>query len=152
MRLPCSLFQQSRERVDRGEVGVRLPTDRREGAAGVDGHRAAEERGRVQPRTVHLVNQVMKTYRVEIEKFAQKQFRRLPAHIQKALRTWSAFIEDHGTGAMRRIPGYHDEPLRGNRQGQRSSRLSRGYRVIYVESEAGEITIVCVQEVSKHDY
>ena len=94
----------------------------------------------------------MKTYRVEIAKFAQKQFRRLPAHIQKALRTWAALIEEHGIGTMRRIPGYHDEPLKGDRAGQRSSRLSQSYRVIYVENEDGEMVIVAVQEVNKHDY
>lgn len=94
----------------------------------------------------------MKVYRVELEKFAQKQFRKLPRHIQKALRTWTLLIEEFGIGSMRRIPGYHDEPLKGERRGQRSSRLSQGYRVIYVENEVGEIVVVSVQEVNKHDY
>jgi toxin HigB-1 len=94
----------------------------------------------------------MKTYRVELEKFAQKEFRRLPGHIQTALRTWATLIEEHGIATMRRIPGYHDEPLKGDRQGQRSSRLSQAYRVIYVENEAGELVVVAVLEVNKHDY
>ena len=29
------------------------------------------------------------------------------------------------------VPGYHDEPLKGHRAGQRSIRLSRAYRAIY---------------------
>ncbi len=53
---------------------------------------------------------------------------------------------------MRKIPGYHDEPLKGDRKGQRSSHLSRGYRVIYEELSSGEIVIVSVLEVNKHDY
>ena len=93
----------------------------------------------------------MKTYRVELEKFAQKQFRRLPGPIQKALRTWTTLIEEHGIATMRRIPGYHDEPLKGDRQGQRSSRLNQAYRVIYVEND-GELVVVAVREVNKHDY
>lgn len=61
-------------------------------------------------------------------------------------------IEEHGASAMRRIPAYHDEPLKGDRQGQRSSRLSQAYRVIYVENDDGEMVVVAVQEVNKHDY
>ena len=53
---------------------------------------------------------------------------------------------------MRRIPGYHDEPLKGRREGQRSSKLSRSYRVIYEEFSNGEVEIINIMEVSKHDY
>ena len=89
---------------------------------------------------------------VVLSKFAQKQFKKLSVHIQKALRTWSTLIEEHGIWVMRRIPGYHDERLKGDRRGQRSSRLSRVYRVIYEEADSGEITIITVMEVNKHDY
>ena len=41
---------------------------------------------------------------------------------------------------------------KGERTGQRSSRLSLGYRVIYEEIDSGEIVIVSVEEVNKHDY
>lgn len=61
-------------------------------------------------------------------------------------------IEEHGISMMRRIPGYHDEPLKGDRRGQRSSRLSQAYRVIYIENEDGELIVVGVLEVNKHDY
>lgn len=33
---------------------------------------------------------------------------------------------------MRKIPGYHDEPLKGDLKGLRSIRLSKGYRAYYV--------------------
>ncbi len=91
-------------------------------------------------------------YRVILEKFAQKQFLKLPSHIQVSLRTWSELIEDQGIESMRTIKGYHDEPLSGQRKGQRSSRLSRGYRVFYHISEQGEVTVIGVLEVNKHDY
>ncbi|MBI4404787.1 MAG: hypothetical protein HY537_11530 [Deltaproteobacteria bacterium] len=82
----------------------------------------------------------------------QKQARYLPDHIRRALRTWTLLIEEQGIWAMRKVPGYHDEPLKGDRKGQRSSRLSRGYRVVYEEYDSGEIVIVSVKEVMKHAY
>ena len=91
-------------------------------------------------------------FSVELSKLAQKQYMKLPIHIQKSLRTWTDIIENEGILSMRKIPGFHDEPLKGNRQGQRSSRLSRGYRVIYEIDEQNTITIVVVLEVNKHDY
>jgi proteic killer suppression protein len=85
-------------------------------------------------------------------KFVQKQFKRLPERVQKSMRFWSEVIENEGVETMRRVPGYHDEPLKGDRVGQRSSRLNRSYRVIYEESDTGEILIISVLEVNKHEY
>jgi len=50
------------------------------------------------------------------------------------------------------LPGYHDEPLKGDRRGQRSVRLNRAYRVIYEENDQGDIVVILVLEVSKHGY
>lgn len=55
-------------------------------------------------------------------------------------------------GEVRKIPGYHDEPLKGTRTGQRSIRLSKAYRAIYEIDQEGKIEIVKVLEVNKHDY
>jgi len=93
-----------------------------------------------------------KQYEVYLSKQAQKQFKKLPTHIRQALRTWANLINAHGIGSMRKISGYHDEPLKGQRVNQRSSRLSKGYRVIYQEEHALEIITVMVLEVHKHDY
>lgn len=49
------------------------------------------------------------------------------------------------------MPGYHDEPLKGARVGQRSIRLNRAYRAIYVIKNDG-IEFGSVEEVNKHDY
>jgi proteic killer suppression protein len=54
----------------------------------------------------------------------------------------------HSAAAHR---GYHDEPLKGARAGQRSIRLSRAYRAIY-EVKGGTAKFVSIEEVSKHDY
>jgi proteic killer suppression protein len=78
-----------------------------------------------------------KRYEVYLARKAQRQFEQLP---------------NQGIESMRRIPGYHDEPLKGERFRQRSSRLSKGYRVIYREEPSGEIVVVMVLEVHKHEY
>lgn len=53
---------------------------------------------------------------------------------------------------MRKIAGFHDEPLKGDRHGQRSIRLNKAYRAIYVIKNDGTAEFVAVEEVSKHDY
>jgi hypothetical protein len=64
--------------------------------------------------------------------------------------------EVYSSQEVRRIPGYHDEPLHGHRAGQRSIRLSRSYRAFYVVRDRPEeeqtIEFVSVEEVNKHDY
>lgn len=57
-----------------------------------------------------------------------------------------------GLREVRKRPGYHDEPLKGKRQGQRSIRLSRGYRAIYIIDELSKVHFVEIIEVNKHDY
>ncbi|MGE3974354.1 MAG: type II toxin-antitoxin system mRNA interferase toxin, RelE/StbE family [Bdellovibrionales bacterium] len=81
-----------------------------------------------------------------------KELRKLPHFIVRKLNKWARDVEKFGIEEIRKIPGYHDEPLRGQRQGQRSIRLSKGYRAIYVEYEEGNIKIVSIEEVSKHEY
>jgi toxin HigB-1 len=90
--------------------------------------------------------------RVWITKFAEKQVRKLPRQIVAAYRTWVKSVELDGIRTTRSLPGYHDEPLKGDRKGQRSVRLSKAYRVIYEETEAGTIVLIGVQEVNKHEY
>lgn len=61
-------------------------------------------------------------------------------------------VERVGLAEVRKLSGYHDEPLKGTRKGQRSIRLNRAYRAIYIEHKDGKIQIVEVIEVSKHEY
>ena len=60
-------------------------------------------------------------------------------------------VEHDGLDEVRKVPGYHDEPLKGDRAGQRSIRLSRSYRAIY-EVKNDAVEFVSVEEVSKHEY
>jgi len=88
---------------------------------------------------------------VEITKLAEKQLRKVPRNILDNLLIWVAAVEHDGLEEVRKVPGYHDEPLKGDRSGQRSIRLSRAYRAIY-EIKGGTAKFVSVEEVSKHDY
>lgn len=60
-------------------------------------------------------------------------------------------VEAHGLEEIRKIPGYHDEPLKGKLQGLRSIRLNRAYRLIY-RIEKGIVIQVVVIGVNKHEY
>jgi len=90
-------------------------------------------------------------FRVEISRLAQKQLRRIPRFIVDNLMIWVAAVEHDGLEEVRKVSGYHDEPLKGDRAGQRSIRLSRAYRAIY-ELRQDTARFVSVEEVSKHVY
>ncbi len=89
---------------------------------------------------------------VQLSKTVVKQLRRVPNHIVVKLQAWVEAVEIDGLSQVRKIPGYHDEPLKGTRIGQRSIRLSRAYRAIYRLMGKGRAEIVRVEEVHKHDY
>ena len=91
-------------------------------------------------------------YDVVLSRGAQKDLRSAPRHVVTKLLYWLGEVEAHGLEETRKQPGFHDEPLKGRRQGQRSIRLSRAYRAIYVIRRGGAVEFVCVEEVSKHDY
>ncbi|MFH1223212.1 MAG: type II toxin-antitoxin system mRNA interferase toxin, RelE/StbE family [Pseudomonadota bacterium] len=69
-------------------------------------------------------------------------------YLADKLFTWAAQVEEMGIEEVRKLRGYHDEPLKGDKQGYRSIRLNRSYRAIYsVRSE-----IILIEEVNKHEY
>ena len=82
----------------------------------------------------------------------EKQLRKLLQFIVVKLITWAKSVELKGISEIRKISGYHDEPLKGNRQGQRSIRLSKGYRAIYVEHHDNKINLIIIEEINKHAY
>lgn len=82
----------------------------------------------------------------------EKQLDRIPAIIVGKFRIWVALLEESGLREVRKSKGFHDEPLKGKRQGQRSIRLNRAYRAIYIERGSGEVELVEVIEVNKHEY
>ncbi len=90
--------------------------------------------------------------KVEFTRAAFKSLKSLPANIVSKLKTWVADIELTGLERVRKLPGWHDEPLKGKREGQRSIRLNKAYRAIYYETKDEKTVIVMIIEVSKHDY
>jgi len=90
--------------------------------------------------------------RVEIGKRAMRELQSVPAHIVVKLKSWVELVELNGLRVARRIPGYHDEPLKGKRAGQRSIRLSRSYRAICRVILAQNVENILIEEVNKHGY
>ncbi len=88
--------------------------------------------------------------KVIFSKKAQKQLKKVPLHIVRNLQVWSGQVETVGIIEVRKTPGYHDEPLYGDKKGQRSIRLSRAYRAFYIERN--DHIVIEVIEVNKHDY
>lgn len=88
---------------------------------------------------------------VEVTISVKKSLRKIPLPIRKKLFTWVAAVEERGLYEVRKIPGYHDEPLRGERLGQRSIRLNKQWRAIYRVINT-TIEFVLIEEVTPHDY
>lgn len=89
---------------------------------------------------------------VQITKYAKKDLVKIPTYIKEKLLFWIDAVEKFGVKKIREIPGFHDEPLKGDRLGQRSIRLNKAYRAIYVENEHRELVIISIVEVNKHEY
>jgi proteic killer suppression protein len=76
--------------------------------------------------------------------------RKVPPQVVKKYELWKNIVFRHGPEKLKEFPGFHDEQLRGDRDGQRSSRLSLQYRVIY--SVERDIVTVYVLEITPHEY
>jgi toxin HigB-1 len=83
---------------------------------------------------------------------ARKDLRSVPRHVVAKLLYWVGEVQRCGLEETRMYPGFHDEALKGKRKGQRSIRLSRAYRAIYVIRRDNSGEFVSIEEVSKHDY
>lgn len=82
----------------------------------------------------------------------EKDLDRLPPHILHKFHLWVKDVALKGIRQVRTNPGCHDEPLYGTRIGQRSIRLNRAYRAIYIERDDGKVEFIEVIEVNKRDY
>jgi len=80
----------------------------------------------------------------------EKACKKLPPAVVKKYELWKDIIFRHGPDKLREFPGFHDEKLKGDRKGQRSSRLSLHYRVIYTVER--DIVTVLALEISPHSY
>jgi proteic killer suppression protein len=89
--------------------------------------------------------------RVEIPSKVQKSLTKIPGHLRDKFTSWVESVELQGLEEVQKIPGYHDHPLKGERDGQRAISLNKKYRAVY-EIKKDEVEFVEVQEVNKHDY
>jgi proteic killer suppression protein len=89
---------------------------------------------------------------VRLTKRAKKDLKYVPRHILVQFDLWVEIIENEGLATMQNVNGYRDHALLGNRAGQRSSSLSRVWRVIYRIETDSHLVVVDILEVNHHDY
>ena len=79
-----------------------------------------------------------------------KQLKSLSSDVLKRYEKWKDIVAISGAKGLKEIKGFHDEALRGEWKGYRSSRLNIQYRIVYkVENEKFYIKVV---KVTAHDY
>jgi addiction module RelE/StbE family toxin len=79
-----------------------------------------------------------------------RRVQRLPVELLKRYEKWKDIVRISGPTGLRLIKGFHDEALRGECKGHRSSRLGVQYRVIY--RIVGQEVLVEVIDITAHDY
>lgn len=89
--------------------------------------------------------------RVVLSKNAKKDLAGAPVHILKKFRKWLGDVERYGLDEVRKVPGWNDHSLKGDRQGQRAIYLNRQWRAIYAMGSDGTLYVL-VLEVNPHEY
>jgi mRNA-degrading endonuclease YafQ of YafQ-DinJ toxin-antitoxin module len=79
-----------------------------------------------------------------------RKLSRIPTEVLKRYEKWKDIVRVSGPSGLRFIKGFHDEALRGDWRGHRSSRLGLQFRVIY-RIEKNQVMVLVV-EISPHDY
>lgn len=87
-----------------------------------------------------------------VQKLVTRKPPRLPAAVVTSLLNWVKDVADRGLAETRKVPGYHDEPLAGDRSHQRSVRLNQGWRAIYEMRADDTGELVEVVEITNHEY
>ena len=74
----------------------------------------------------------------------------IPEEILKRYEKWKDIVSLSGPEGLRHIKGFHDEALRGEWKGHRSSRLGIKYRVVYrIDRDMVEVYVI---DLTAHDY
>lgn len=95
----------------------------------------------------------MDIFEVVLSTKFEKTLNGFPAHIILKLLGWVNNVKEFGLFATRKIPGYHDEPVKGKeRFRQRLIRLNKSYRAFYIIDGNNDVHIIEVIEVNKHEY
>ncbi|MFN2502602.1 MAG: type II toxin-antitoxin system RelE/ParE family toxin [Pyrinomonadaceae bacterium] len=89
-------------------------------------------------------------WRIEEHRGINKICRKMPSQVLKKYELWKQIVYIHGPDKLREFPGFHDEKLEGQLSGQRSSRLSLQYRVIYRIDR--DVIRVQVLRITPHEY
>lgn len=79
-----------------------------------------------------------------------KKWRKLQPQVLKKYELWKSIIRYNGPQKLKEFPGFHDEALKGEWSGCRSSRLNLQFRVIYQVFE-NEL-VVQVEDITPHHY
>jgi addiction module RelE/StbE family toxin len=75
---------------------------------------------------------------------------KLPMEILKRYEKWKDIVGISGPEGLRLIKGFHDESLKGQWRGHRSSRLGLQYRLIYkIEKKVLYIKVI---DITPHKY
>lgn len=89
-------------------------------------------------------------WQIEEHRRVEKQLVGAPLEILKRYEKWKDIAMISGPVGLRVIQGFHDEALRKEWRGYRSSRLGSQYRVIYrIFSEQSLLQVV---QVTPHEY
>jgi mRNA-degrading endonuclease YafQ of YafQ-DinJ toxin-antitoxin module len=81
---------------------------------------------------------------------ADKSLKKASGEVLKRYEKWKDIVRVSGPSGLRQIKGFHDESLRGEWRGHRSSRLGLGSRIIYrIKSQQ---ILVEVVDLTAHDY
>ena len=79
-----------------------------------------------------------------------RQLKGAPQEVLKRYEKWKDIVRLSGPAGLGKIKGFHDESLRGEWKGHRSSRLGLQYRVIY--KTVKDKVMIQVVNLSPHDY
>ena len=75
---------------------------------------------------------------------------RIPVKILKRYEKWKDIVAISGPQGLRLIKGFHDEALKGQWRGFRSSKLGKQYRLIYkIENKKLYVKVI---DITPHDY
>ena len=79
-----------------------------------------------------------------------RKLSKLPVEVLKRYEKWKDIVSLSGPSGLAVIRGFHDEGLKGEWKGHRSSRLGEQFRIIYKIN--GDEVLVLVIDITAHDY
>lgn len=88
---------------------------------------------------------------INVHAKAEKSIKKAPKQVQTKFMLWIKSLEELGMAQTRKVKGWHDEPLKGEKKGIRSIRLNKQWRLEYIYDKE-KIEIVWVQDIHPHTY